>query len=69
MTSFAIDAKLKRAQQFLQRSGVDSTPTLVVNGKYRVIGKTFEDSLRIADHLVAQERAAQARAPPRRPPA
>jgi thiol:disulfide interchange protein DsbA len=57
MSSFAIDAKLKRADQFLKRSGVEGTPTLVVAGKYRVMGKSFDDMLRIADHLIAQERA------------
>ena len=57
MSSFAIDAKVKRANQFIQRSGVEATPTIVVAGKYRVVGKGFEDMLRITDHLVAQERA------------
>jgi thiol:disulfide interchange protein DsbA len=58
MSSFAVDAKMKRAGQFLVRSGVDSTPSLVVNGKYRIIGgNSFEDQLRILDHLVAMERS------------
>jgi len=57
MTSFAIGGQLNRAQQFAQRSGVDGTPTLVINGKYRVTGKTLEDYLRIANQLIAQERA------------
>ncbi|MGO4780211.1 thiol:disulfide interchange protein DsbA/DsbL, partial [Lysobacter sp. 2RAB21] len=57
MNSFAINAKGKRAEQFMQRSGVDSSPSLVVNGKYLVKGKNFEDYLRIASHLVARERA------------
>lgn len=56
MASFATDAKLKRAQQWLQRSGVDSTPVLVVNGKYRVTGQSHEENLRIAEHLIARER-------------
>lgn len=60
MNSFAINAKLGRATQFLQRSGVESTPNLVVNGKYRVVGKSFDDQLRIADHLIAKERAEMA---------
>lgn len=64
MNSFAIGAKLNRAQQFLQRSGVNSTPTLVVAGKYRVTGKNHEDSLRIAEHLIARERAARGGAQP-----
>lgn len=58
MNSFAITAKSKRAEQFMQRSGVSSSPSLVVNGKYLVKGKSFEDMLRITDHLVARERAA-----------
>jgi thiol:disulfide interchange protein DsbA len=59
MSSFAVAGKLKRAEQFLVRSGVDGTPSIVVNGKYRVIGgKGFEDVLRITDHLIAKERAA-----------
>ncbi|UNK48058.1 thiol:disulfide interchange protein DsbA/DsbL [Lysobacter sp. S4-A87] len=60
MSSFAVNAKLKRAESFISRSGVDSTPSLLINGKYKVVGKSFEDSLRIADHLVAQERAKSA---------
>jgi thiol:disulfide interchange protein DsbA len=64
MASFATDAKLKRATQWLQRAGVDSTPTLVVNGKYRVIGgQTHEDQLRIAEHLIARERDNASAAP------
>lgn len=60
MGSFAIDGKLNRAKQFAQRSGVEGTPTLIVNGKYRVIGgSTYEDILRITQQLIAQERAAQ----------
>ncbi|MGY1426316.1 thiol:disulfide interchange protein DsbA/DsbL [Lysobacter sp. A289] len=64
MASFAINAKMGRAQQFLQRSGVDSTPTLIVDGKYRVTGQSWEEHLRIAEHLIAQERAARPDAAP-----
>ncbi len=69
MNSFAINAKLKRAEQFMQRSGVSSSPSLVVNGKYLVKGKSFEDMLRITDHLVARERAATQGAAPAAAPA
>ncbi|RDZ26116.1 thiol:disulfide interchange protein DsbA/DsbL [Lysobacter silvisoli] len=67
--SFAIDAKLKRAETFISRSGVESTPNIVVDGKYRVIGKNFEDMLRITDHLIARERAARGGAAPAAEPA
>lgn len=55
-----VAADLKRAYDFIGRSGVDGTPALVVNGKYRVIGgQTYAERLQIVDRLVAQERAAR----------
>lgn len=60
MESFAVNGKLKRAMQFITRSGVDATPTLVVAGKYRVTGRDLDENLRIAEHLIARERAAGA---------
>ncbi|MEL1263216.1 thiol:disulfide interchange protein DsbA/DsbL [Pseudoxanthomonas putridarboris] len=58
VNSFGTNAKISRGMQFAQRSGVEGTPTLVINGKYRVTGgRTYPDMLRIADHLIAQERA------------
>lgn len=59
MSSFAVDAKVKRANQFIMQSGVEGSPSVVVDGKYRVTGKTLEDTLRITTHLVAKERAAR----------
>ena len=60
MNSFTVDAKVNQGRQFMVRSGVNGTPTLVVNGKYRVMGRTFEDMLRIASQLIERERAAKA---------
>lgn len=59
MHSFATDARLNRAKQFMLAAGVQGTPTIVVDGKYRVLGKSFDDMLRITDALVARERAAR----------
>lgn len=61
MDSFGVNGKLNRARQFIQRafgSEAGSTPTLVVNGKYRVTGKSLEENIRIAQQLVERERAA-----------
>ncbi|MDQ3040400.1 MAG: thiol:disulfide interchange protein DsbA/DsbL [Pseudomonadota bacterium] len=58
MNGFAIGGQLNRAQQFAQRSGVEGTPTLIVNGKYRIVGKTLENHLRIANQLIVQQRPA-----------
>jgi thiol:disulfide interchange protein DsbA len=58
MSSFAIDGKLRKAKQFTTRVAIEGTPTLIVDGKYRVLGRTREDQIRILDQLVAQEQAA-----------
>ena len=60
MSSFTVDAKLKRAKQFMLAAGVEGTPTMIVNGKYRVTGKGDEDALRIVNQLIVQERTAAA---------
>lgn len=59
MASPATDARMAAAREFAVRSGVQGTPTLIVNGKYRVQGRTLSDTLRIADELIAKERAAR----------
>ncbi|MFG3448275.1 thiol:disulfide interchange protein DsbA/DsbL [Stenotrophomonas sp. NPDC047960] len=59
MSSFAVSAKTSAAKQFAQRSQITGTPSVIVNGKYLVKGKSFPDMLRIADHLIARERAAK----------
>lgn len=58
MNSFAVAGKVNRAKQFMTRSQIGGTPSLLVNGKYLVKGSSWEDMLRIAEGLVAQERAA-----------
>lgn len=58
MESFTVNANLGRARQFAIRSGINHTPTLVINGKYRVNGTSHENQLQIADTIIAHERAA-----------
>ena len=57
MTSPATTARLQQARDFALRSGVEGTPALVINGRYRVRGHTHDDTLRIASQLIAQLRA------------
>ena len=59
MNGFTVTSKLNRAKQFTQRTGVNATPTLIVNGKYRVTARSLEDSLKVTDFLVQKERAAK----------
>jgi protein dithiol oxidoreductase (disulfide-forming) len=70
MRSFAVTAKYNKAKQFIIDGRVNSTPTLVINGKYKVRGRSSEDVLRIAETLIAYERtqgAAPAVAPAKAP--
>jgi thiol:disulfide interchange protein DsbA len=58
--SFVIDGNLSHAHEMEQKYGVDSTPTLIINGKYRVVANPdekigFEQMVDIALYLVAQE--------------
>ncbi len=65
MQSFAVTAKLNRAKQFAQRTGVNGTPTMIVAGKYRVSvmrDRGFDGMLQTVDFLVNYERAAAAAA-------
>jgi thiol:disulfide interchange protein DsbA len=57
MKSFAVTGKFNKARQYIIQQQANSTPTLIVNGKYRVTGRTWEDRLRIADTIIAHERA------------
>ena len=54
----AVEAAMQHAGMFVQRNGVEGTPTMIVAGKYRVIAPTHADVLRVVDQLVARERAA-----------
>lgn len=59
MNGFSVNGQTNKAKQFAQRSEITGTPSVIVNGKYLVKGKGFDDMLRIADHLIARERAAK----------
>jgi thiol:disulfide interchange protein DsbA len=57
------EAQLRRAAGYVRAVGLRGTPTLLVNGKWRVQGETFDDMLRITQWLVAREREAASTAP------
>ena len=63
MRSPAVDARMDASRDFIVAAGVQGTPTMIVDGRYRVIGRSFGDMLRITDLLVARLRAAAAATP------
>lgn len=59
-TSSSTDLKIRRAREQAQRYRIDGTPSMVVNGKYRVpagIGG-FQGMLEVVNFLVSQEASA-----------
>jgi thiol:disulfide interchange protein DsbA len=56
-----VDEQMRRAADFARESGLEGTPTVIVNGRYRVLGHDFDEMLRITDLLVARERQAKAK--------
>jgi thiol:disulfide interchange protein DsbA len=57
--SFAVQAKLQRADELSRRYRIDSVPTIVVNGKYTTDGPmvgSYEELLALVDELAAAER-------------
>ncbi|GGK15163.1 thiol:disulfide interchange protein DsbA/DsbL [Luteimonas terricola] len=58
MRSPEVDARMEASRAFVLAAGVQGTPSIIVNGRYRVIGRNFGDMLRITDLLVARERTA-----------
>ena len=67
MESFAVATKVNHAKQFIVNAFANgdtpSTPTFIVNGKYRVKGKSGDDMFRIVHQLVVTEREKNAAAP------
>jgi thiol:disulfide interchange protein DsbA len=60
--SSGVNIKVARTKQVVPAFGVESTPTLIVAGKYRVTGRTagsWEEMLAIADFLIGKESAAR----------
>ena len=58
--SFAINTKMKRADAMLKAYGVDSTPTLVVNGKYRLTAASaggLDQVAPLVNYLIAKDAA------------
>jgi thiol:disulfide interchange protein DsbA len=71
--SFSVDLKMRQSDAQIIAMRVPSTPTLIVNGKYRINNdsvRTPEDFIGLVNFLVAKESGAMPApgpAPPRKP--
>jgi thiol:disulfide interchange protein DsbA len=60
--SFGTDNKMRAADAQILAMHVDSTPTLVVNGKYRVVRselKSNDELIELIKYLIARESGAR----------
>ena len=62
--SFVVDGQIANGHDREVKYGIDSTPTLIVNGKYRITANSeqkigFDEMVSIAQFLVAQEAKAK----------
>ena len=55
--SFGVNSKVRRGDQLAQVYKITGVPSLAVDGKYLVGGKDFNETLAIADKLIAKARA------------
>lgn len=58
--SFTVNTKMKRADDLIKAYGVDGTPTMVVNGKYRYGPSTaggYAQTIELTQWLIAKEEA------------
>jgi protein dithiol oxidoreductase (disulfide-forming) len=64
--SFGVNTKLNQAEEMSENYKVDGVPALAVDGKYLVMGSSFEQILSNLDALVAKVRAERAAAAARK---
>lgn len=60
--SFAVNTRIRRADQQMKAYGIESTPTIIVNGRYRLTGVSagsFENIVPLVQYLIAKDSAAR----------
>ena len=55
-SAFGVMSQVKRGDQMAQAFKIEGVPAIAIEGKYLVGGQDFNDTLRIADKLIAKTR-------------
>jgi thiol:disulfide interchange protein DsbA len=55
--SFSVDMKVKQADQATRNHHIQGVPAIVVDGRYRIGGKSLEELLRLTDEVIEMRRA------------
>ena len=54
--SFTVNSKIVRAKQMIRSYAIEGTPTLVVDGKYKITGLQPADTIRVLNEVIAMAR-------------
>ncbi|MCX7193512.1 MAG: thiol:disulfide interchange protein DsbA/DsbL [Proteobacteria bacterium] len=68
--SFTVNSKIVRAKQMIRSYGIDGTPTLIVDGKYKITGLQPADTIRVLNEVIAmarKERSAESKSAKAKP--
>jgi protein dithiol oxidoreductase (disulfide-forming) len=60
--SFGVNTKLSQAEKMVEDYKIDGVPSVAIDGKYLVMGNSFEEILSNADGVIAKVRAEHAAA-------
>jgi thiol:disulfide interchange protein DsbA len=60
--SFGVNTKLNQAEQMVETYKIDGVPALAVDGKYLILGSSFEQMMSNLNAVVAKARAERAAA-------
>lgn len=66
-SSFGVGVKVRTARQYLERSGIRSVPTIVVDGRYTTsasMAGSHEEALKVVDFLIKKAAAERSRGKP-----
>jgi thiol:disulfide interchange protein DsbA len=55
--SFSVEMKMKQADQATRNHHIQGVPAIVVDGRYRVGGKSLQELLRLTDEVIEMRRA------------
>lgn len=54
--SFSVNSRVVRAKQMIRSYGIDGTPSLVIDGKYKITGLQPADTIRVMNEVIAMVR-------------
>ncbi|MDD4888236.1 MAG: thiol:disulfide interchange protein DsbA/DsbL [Thiomonas sp.] len=57
--SYTVDRKVIHAKQMLRSYAIDGTPTLIVDGKYKITGLQPADTIRVLNEVIEMARKAR----------